>query len=240
MTDIYFQLWWFFKSPWRRKFGFKQILANWLGSKFLINKDKIEHIELIIPCVNRLEQLKSAVLTSLKSIHNQEAITLIVVTHLDEEKALKKTISSHLPFVNSKVIGINMPFSRSVYLNAGLSSINENSYVFISDADIILPNQFISLFLRKVNAKKAWFPICNLLGKDGSVLEKYPEGTGLVGFKYDKELKYNESYKSWGNEDWDFLFKIVKTGKHVARSQNDGFLHLYHEPVDKSSYKKSW
>ena len=240
MTDIYFQLWWFIKSPWRRKFGFKQILANWLGSKFLIKKEKIERIELIIPCVNRLEQFKNAVLPSLKSIHNLEAITLNVVTHLDEEEALKKIISRHLPFVNSNVIGINKPFSRSVYLNAGLSSINDNSYVFISDADIILPKQFFSLFLRKVNSKKAWFPICDLLDIEGSVLNKYPEGTGLVGFKNDKKLKYNASYKSWGNEDWDFLFKIVKTGKHVARSQNDGFLHLHHESVDKSSYIKSW
>ena len=117
---------------------------------------------------------------------------------------------------------------------------NTRDFIFISDVDVALPANLYQLYFKHVRTKRAWYPICQMLGEDEKETRSYPEGVGLVGFKQSGNFSLNDEIKTWGNEDWEFLFQLYHAGIYPIRNQNGNFLHYYHPPVAKNNYKKIW
>ena len=99
---------------------------------------------------------------------------------------------------------------------------------------------FINCILNMCAQSGLGNPICQMLGEDEKETRSYPEGVGLVGFKQSGNFSLNDEIKTWGNEDWEFLFQLYHAGIYPIRNQNGNFLHYYHPPVDKKNYKKIW
>lgn len=128
----------------------------------------------------------------------------------------------------------DISFSRSYAFNKAIMQ-SCSDYVFICDADMTLPTDFVHLFKYNVNKNKTWFPICFSLvkGRPRVIDEELNgwwrvNGFGMVGI-YKKKLYdigfLNEKFKDWGGEDNDLYNRI--RGEKI-RSNCIGLFHNWH------------
>jgi len=225
-----------FKSPWAFKYGRIKSLSTFLKG-FFSPALSPQELSVCVTCSNRLEMLTDVFIPSFLSLKSKDKIRLYISCHAQEEKeihALCKELD-----LDAKVIPMLESFNRSGYLNSALD-VAKSPHVFLTDVDIALPAGLYELFYKNVKEKIAWFPICDMLNENKKVSHAYPEGVGLVGFYATAKYRLNTDIKTWGNEDWDFLFKLHSNGVYPLRTQKDNFLHHYHEEADKKNYKKIW
>lgn len=132
----------------------------------------------------------------------------------------------------------NAPFARAHAFNRAVKQA-QTEKVFLCDADMILPVDFVMLFDVFVGPNQVWFPTCFSLYKDRPP-ELHPEngywrypGHGMVGvYKsvYEKLGGLDEErYKTYGKEDDNFFQRVVNAGHRVDHSACPGLFHVWHE-----------
>lgn len=231
------QVWWLFKSP-QRKLGFWysikiDIWGNLVIFKNLLFKPKIQGISISVGIKNRTENLTRALLTSLQNVDNQEKIELSIADcNSTDVPDLKEHIRTYwkgeLIFFTEDI-----PFSRSAIFDRAIQK-STCPIIFICDADIYLPKNFVELANRYITEKTTWFPIVqdvdNLDHKD-----KYPkyrtQGYGIVGITRKNYLNIgglDKRFKTWGLEDIDFFFKCYLQNIKPFREKKSKLLHLKH------------
>lgn len=116
-------------------------------------------------------------------------------------------------------------FSRAYTLNRAISqSKHRSDLVFICDADMSLPVDFVEQFHENVSAARSWFPVCySQTKREGGWWRN--GGFGMVGIHRGNFPGFNETFKTWGGEDND-LYDRVKTTK--IRKRCRGLVHRYH------------
>lgn len=236
MKTLWFNLWWFFKSPWTKKYGIFQTFLLWFQAFF---SPKITKSELTICVVafQRKQQLEQVFLPSLLRLNHLNKMHLVLVCAVQEEANINEVLH-YSGLVNFKTIGVN-GFTRASCLNLAIENTVQDS-IFITDVDVALPAHLWQTFHQHVKLKRAWFPICSVINKQGKVAAELPEGTGLVGFIKREGLRFNEKITSWGNEDWEFLYLLYQVGIYPKRTQKDGFVHYWHEKESQIGYQKNW
>ena len=236
MNDIRFKLWWILKSPWAKKIGkLNSLIASIKASRSA--RLKSNEICICLSAYKRLEMLENYFIPGFNKVENKDKINVIVSCGIDEKEKVQMLFSKHA--ISGQVIPLEQVFSRSKYINAALTQCTSEA-VFITDVDVILPVNFYSLFFKNVRKLQAWYPICDMLDENNKKTRQYPEGVGLVGMPFKPGYLLNENIREWGNEDWDFLYALLKHDLYPKRTQNDIFKHVYHRPVEKKQYKKSW
>lgn len=124
-------------------------------------------------------------------------------------------------------------FERSYSFNRAVEQ-SSYYYIFLCDADMSLPEDFIFQYDKNVNSFTCWFPICFSLakGKKREVNEDNgwwrESGFGMVGISKEQFLRLgglNENFKTWGGEDNDFYNRIdiIKIRKRCY-----GLFHNWH------------
>ncbi len=231
------QVWWLLKSP-QRKLGFWYSFKIDVSGYLILfrnyfRKPKIQHVSVCVGIKNRTENLTKALLTSLQNIDNQDKIEISIadcnskdVLNLKEQ--IRTFWKGELVFISEDI-----PFSRSAIFDW---AIQKSTYpiVFICDADIYLPKNFVKLANRYITEKTTWFPIVqdvdNLDNKDKS--PKYrTQGYGIVGITRKNYLKIgglDKRFKTWGLEDIDFYFKCYLHKIKPFRENKSKLLHLKH------------
>lgn len=230
------KLWWVLKSPWAKKWGRLNSVFNYIVSSFSRRFDSTE-ISLCIASAGRMEMLEHVFIPSYLALDEKKQVSVHLACPKDEVRAVE-TLCKQFN-VQFTIIPCAESFTRSGYLNMALKHA-KSEFIFISDVDVQLPTDLVQLYFRHVREKQAWFPIVRMLDENKNDMNDYPEGVGLVGFKQKSNFILNESFKTWGNEDWDFLYQLYQSKIYPIRSRGDNFLHHYHEPADKINYKKSW
>jgi hypothetical protein len=131
-------------------------------------------------------------------------------------------------------------FSRAYTFNQAVHR-SESNKVFICDADMSLPVDFVEQYNKYVGKTTVWFPICYSLFKDKkSEIVKgngwwRGEGHGMVGIlKENFELLkgYSLNFKKWGGED-DDLFVRTHFYFRIIRKKCKGLFHNWHPPDKK-------
>jgi glycosyltransferase involved in cell wall biosynthesis len=134
----------------------------------------------------------------------------------------------------------NRDFSRAYTFNQAVHQ-SDSDKVFICDADMNLPVDFVEQFNKYVGKTTVWFPICYSLfkGKKPEIAKGNGwwrgEGHGMVGIlKQNFELLngYSLNFKKWGGED-DDLFVRAHRHFRVIRRECIGLFHTWHPPDEK-------
>lgn len=199
--------------------------------------DERKQIAICVGIRNRSEMLLKHLLPSMSRLDNQDRIVLSICDcHSEDEPKLYQKIRNiwkgGVIYENS-----NMPFTRSTSINRAVEICNSNM-VFLCDADMTLPKDFVSQMDKFVGANKAWFPICFSLNKDRpKVITKKngfwrPYGYGMAGFLRKDfidigQLPVDDEYKSWGKEDTN-LWNRCKEKMFVTREKCPRLFHNWH------------
>lgn len=192
---------------------------------------------------NRSEQLLKHLVPSLAQCASAKDIALSVLdcrsTDVPElAKEIRKIWTHKLYFKNSDKL-----FTRSSSINNAVKQSKE-SLLFLCDADISLPSDFVDLMKKNVKKNQTWYPICFSLFVNRPKIEKVDNGRwrkrgfGLVGIHREKfkEIKgYSETFKSWGGED---TYMFTQTTGIISRTICKGLFHNWHS--DDLNYKNKW
>lgn len=131
----------------------------------------------------------------------------------------------------------DVPFARAYTFNKAVKQAKTDK-VFLCDADMILPRNFVELYDAYVDTRSVWFPICFSLkkGRPAIIAEENgywrKPGHGMVGIHKDVYLKLgglDEKFKTYGEEDGNFFSRVVKAGYNIHRTNCRGLFHEWHE-----------
>lgn len=145
-------------------------------------------------------------------------------------------------------------FSRSSAINNGVKS-SKTPYIFISDADVVLPKQvynkslslisknydFVFPFDRKImdiTDKDEFMKDYNFDSVNNEIQYRITADGGFLACKKESFLNsgaYNTNYKGWGGEDNEFILRLNKSDFKIVRL-NNVLYHFYH---DKEKSEKS-
>jgi len=192
---------------------------------------------------NRSKQLVDCLLLSLKRCAARKSIALSVYDcHSDDvpnlEVAIRKEWRGVLHYQNSP-----NQFTRSSAFNGAVRQCEEE-YLFLCDADMTLPPDFVSQFTNNVNKNQIWFPICfNLKVNRPMIIHKSNgkwrgRGFGILGIhrnKFEDTGSLPESFTSWGGED---TFFYTQCRGVIIRERCKGLFHNWHD--DSLDFKNQW
>jgi hypothetical protein len=191
-------------------------------------------IGICIGIKNRTEMLRKWVLPSLDKMAKKDQI-LLSFYDCGSEDGLKEAIEDSwkgpLIFTSHQE-----RFTRSHSLNNAVIQCACEK-VFLCDADMVLPVNFVDQFELNVGPGKVWFPICFTLRK-----VKPPEidptfgwwresGLGMVGIRRDDFMALGGlslSFTDWGGEDGDLFNRCKTAGYQVTRENCHGLFHVWH------------
>jgi len=128
-------------------------------------------------------------------------------------------------------------FSRAYSFNKAVEGTNCDN-IFLCDADMTLPKDFIEQFSENVAQNTIWFPICYSLHENKPRKINGEEngwwrdcGYGMVGCKRNDYWilgGLNESFKEWGGEDNAFYDAVEKMKMRRVRKNSIGLFHNWH------------
>ena len=111
-----------------------------------------------------------------------------------------------------------------------------------------LPENLVELCNKYVHSNTVWFPICYSLNENKPAIvspgngEWRNAGKGMFAAtksQFTKVGKYDETFRDWGEEDWDLWLRFYKNGIYPARTKCQGLFHHYHPSVSGSSSSKN-
>lgn len=193
-------------------------------------------ISICVGIRNRSEQFLNCLVKSLSSCKKNDFLELSIVDcHSDDVAGLsdliRKKWNGKIKYTNS-----SKPFTRSSSLNDAVKQ-TINDLLFLCDADMLLPHDFVLQFLRNVDQNKIWFPICfNLNDRAKPIIDKQngvwrPTGHGMVGitkFDYIRVGGLDEIFNKWGGEDNEFFQRCSRNSK-IVRERCKGLFHVWHQ-----------
>ncbi len=150
----------------------------------------------------------------------------------------------------AKITVINAPgkFARGVGLDIGAKLFKDDQLLFFVDVDLDITTEFLQRCrLNSVRGKQVYFPVFFKLYNPNFV-NKYHRGNSsllitrhrghwahysygmacLYASDYEKSGGFDTSMKGWGEEDIDFLNKVMKSGLEVFRAPDPGLIHNWH------------
>jgi len=194
----------------------------------------MEKITICVGLRNRMEHLIEDLVCSMNNCKYFEKLELSVFDcNSDDVDNVKDTICRYWKrevYFEQQYID----FSRSYTFNRAVKN-SKTDYVFLCDADMSLPFDFVEQFFSNVSNNKIWFPICFSLLKGKPMIVDdnngwwRENGFGMVGIFKNNFYKYgmlNEKFSDWGGEDNDFYNRIPENIR--ARSKCYGFFHHWH------------
>ncbi len=234
--------WNIFKAPQRRMVGFGTIFTEFKGHLDLIFSKKPEgKIWICVGNHNRSRPLLDWLVASLENTKNHSETALSVFDCgsddvVDLKNEIKSIWKGELIFSSEKI-----KFSRASSFNRAMHQAH-GKWVFVADADISLPENFVELYRNNVRSKVAWFPVTEYeLDESGDSWKWYEGGTGIFGAnKHALGIVqyYDEKYTEWGKEDWDLFFRFYKNGIAPLRSRVKGLRHHWHPGSQPEGYQK--
>lgn len=193
-------------------------------------------ISICVGIKNRTLSLIDNLITSLNDCNNKEQLELSIYdcgsTDIDSLYEIVRTYwKGRLVYYKE-----DRPFERSYSFNRAVEQ-SSYDYIFLCDADITIPVDFINQYYYNVYPDKCWFPICFSLARDKDRIISEENGWwretgyGMVGLSKKNFLEVkglNEDYKKWGGEDNDFYNRIpfIK-----VRNKCIGLFHNWHPSI---------
>lgn len=193
-------------------------------------------ITICVGLQNRTDNMINFLLKSMNECEHKDKLALSVVdVGTTDVSDLKTEIQKHWggKFNFTKM---DLPFGRYVYNHAVENA--ESNLIFVCDADMTLPKNFIQQYVENVpNRKHVWFPICFSLYKGVNEYVIKDEngwwretGFGMMGIFKDVFMNLGgyQVKTTWGGPD-DMMFKMCnKQGLKIKRENCVGLFHNWH------------
>jgi len=156
-------------------------------------------------------------------------------------------------YQGAKIFVIDAPgvFARGVGLHRGAEHFRDNQLLFFVDVDLDITTEFLQRCrLNTVQGKQVYFPVFFKLYHPDFV-RKYHRGNtsmfisrhnghwayysyGMVciyASDYRKAGGFDTSMQGWGEEDVDFVKKVMDKGFEMFRAPDPGLIHNWHRKV---------
>lgn len=249
--SIKFPLWWLFKSP-QRDFGWYTLFNDLKGLIFFVFRklfppQKLKPISICTGIYNRSDNYLSHFIKSVNKMENADLIELSVFDCGSNDienfqQKIKEKWNGKLIFNDEKI-----KFSRAYTFNKAVEQCS-NEMIFICDADMILPLNFVQLCNSFIGKKRVWYPIyffqfenkSSVVASKNGVWEKYGSKGMFGALKSDfkKVGKLNEKYTEWGFEDTELWQRFHQSNFVVIRNKQKDFFHHWHETFNPKYQKK--
>jgi len=188
---------------------------------------------------NRTDNLLKYLIESMNQCEKKDQIGLSVFDcHSNDvpnlEEIIEEAWNGHLTYTNS-----NDKFTRSSAINGAVNQ-SPSERIFLCDADMSLPKDFVDQHNLHVTIHQVWFPICFSLNQGAKKEIKKEngfwrhQGHGMVGIMRSKYFflgSLSEKFKKWGGEDNDFFTRCRRKLK-VVRENCQGLYHNWHSLDD--------
>lgn len=244
--------WYIFKSP-QREVGYFTLLVELRGLLififrslyFVILKPKLQPLSICTGLKNRSENYLNYVVSSIAKMKNKDLIELSVFdcqsTDIDNlEAKIKEKWEGSLRFASE-----NIGFTRAYSMNKAIEQASHD-LIFISDADMSLPENLVYLCNKNVSKSISWFPVCFFLKKDKPAIkdkengEWHPVGKGIFASRKENFLRiggYDTDFKTWGGEDVDLWYRYYENGILPVRTKQKGLYHYFHESLKPPNFQ---
>ena len=213
------------------------------GEPSIVQRSEATHqtpsVAAVIVTRNRIPMLRD----TLKSIQESRyPVSEIIVTDDSTNDATAKMLSAEFP----QVIYVEGP-KRGISANRNRGmSLAKSDFILLSDDDMLLHPDFISLGLQKAEESNASlvftaiddngaYMLPNTLGFLGFSNKPYPPGSPyntanqqcfLVSRELIKEMNYDEIIEAYGYEEMDFAYRVAASGHQIGCVPTCANIHL--------------
>ena len=203
---------------------------------------------IVVATSNHTPQLR-AMIASLENMVSHQFVGLVVVdmTSTDDNvrRVVKECALLHTQYLLAPKYTFR--FSRSMLLDYGIRSLNDDDVFFTSDVDMSLPRNLYTLVLASVTkGKQVYAPVVQseterkikVQQQNKQRHKAFPWGFGMFGAYVSDYIRiggYNvHTFRyGWGGEDIELMSKFVRRGYGVSRPEEPNLLHRWHS-------KNSW
>ena len=207
---------------------------------------------------NRLETFLAKYEKNVLSTGEDATLTIVLFDGPDAPK-VRSMIESYMSRYRSAKITIvdtEGEFARGIGLHKGIERFSDDDLVFLVDVDLDISTDFLPRCrLNTIRGKQVYFPIFFKLYNEEFV-KQYHRGNssmrisrhlghwahysyGMVCMYKSDYLKaggFDSSLRGWGEEDVDFLSRVLRKGLEIFRAPDPGLIHNWHRKVcDKST-----
>lgn len=202
---------------------------------------------------NRLEQFLTNFERNILTQKEDASLTIVLFKGLDDDKVhtLVDKYVQRYPSTSISIVETEGEFARGVGLDKGASHFKDNDLLFFVDVDLEVKTSFIHRCqLNAVQNKQVYFPIffklyhiefvnryykgneTQLLSRHNGHWAHYSYGMVCIYTSdYHRSGGFNIKMHGWGEEDIDFLNRVMSHGLEVFRSPDPGLVHLWHRKV---------
>jgi predicted glycosyltransferase involved in capsule biosynthesis len=232
-----------FKWPARKYLG---MFTLWIDVRAIIKRafqtassNDLKPVSVCVGLMNRSKAFKAQLLASLVLLADPSKIELSVVDcNSSDEPDLLGYLKVHwkgqLTYTKT-----DLPFTRSKIFNLAVQQ-SHHDLVFVCDADIALPPQFLAQMNAYCRPYQAWFPEVMLLDEAGLPNRYCSEGVGMLGchrHQFEATKGFDERIVEWGKEDWLLYFEFYKIGIAPFRTQEPLMQHAFHQSLKPKGFK---
>ena len=184
----------------------------------------------------------------------EDATLTVVLFDGPDAPKVRSVIQSYMSRYRAAKINIveaDGEFSRGVGLHKGIEKFQNDDLVFIVDIDFDIATSFLQRCrLNTIHEKQVYFPIFFKL-YNPEFVSQYHRGNssmriarhnghwahysyGMVCIfvsDYHKAGGYDNTMRGWGEEDVDFMNRVLGKGLEIFRAPDPGLIHNWHRKV---------
>ena len=211
---------------------------------------------------NRLETFLSNYEKNVLQTGEDASLTVVLFNGPDAPKVRSMLMQYKMRYHSAKITIVDTEgeFARGTGLHKGVERFADGDLLFLVDVDFDISTNFLQRCrLNTVHGKQAYFPIFFKLYNPDFV-SQYHRGNssmriarhlghwahysyGMVcifASDYRKAGGFNRSLRGWGEEDVDFMDRVLRKGIEIFRAPDPGLIHNWHRKVcDKSTVVSS-
>lgn len=149
------------------------------------------------------------------------------------------------------IIDTEGEFARGVGLHKGIEQFKNEELVFVVDIDLDISTNFLQRCrLNTIRGKQVYFPIFFKL-YNPEFVSQYHRGNSsmriarhnghwahysygmlcIYGSDYQKAGGFDNAMRGWGEEDVDFMNRVLEKGMEIFRAPDPGLVHNWHRKV---------
>ena len=202
---------------------------------------------------NRLEQFLANYEKNIIQSGEDASLTIVLFDGPDASRvhSLVDKYVSRYPSARISVVDTQGEFARGVGLHVGAGQFEDDQLLFFVDVDLEISPDFLQRCrLNTVQGKQVYFPVFFKLynldfvhkyfqGNLSQVLSRHNGHWAHYSFgmvciytaDYRKSKGFDTKMKGWGEEDVDFLNRVMSQGLEIFRAPDPGLIHLWHRKV---------
>lgn len=202
---------------------------------------------------NRLEQFLANYEKNIIQSGEDASLTIVLFDGPDAPRvhSLVDKYVSRYPNARISVVDTEGDFARGVGLHMGAGQFEDDQLLFFVDVDLEISPDFLQRCrLNTIQGHQVYFPVFFKLynldfvhkyfkGNSSQVLSRHNGHWAHYSFgmvciyaaDYQKTKGFDRSMKGWGEEDVDFLNRVMGQGLEIFRAPDPGLIHLWHRKV---------